>query len=439
MQAEAVHRYPPRKYQWYVVTSLMIGYLFAFLDRTIIGLMVQPIQSDLQISDTQMSLLMGLAFTLLYSIVSVPMGYLADRINRVRLIKFGAVIWCIMTAACGFSTTYVQLFAARVMVGLGEATLLPSANSLISDYFEPERAAKAISIFNLGLAGGAGLALVLGGQLISSITDAGGVGIPWIDDFKPWQIVFILLGISGLIFVVLMQGVKEPPRTGRLSTDKLWTLAKTAGYFRENFKLYGLLCLSLTLLTLLSFAVLGWVPTYFIRVHGWTASEAGFSYGIASIIASIAGMLTSGWWIDRRRARGEVDAAWKVMMTGLLVFIPGYIVATLFDNTWITLALLMCGVFGGSLAAIAAPTVLLTASPNEARGMSIALTYLVVNLVGAAFGPTAVALLNDYVFQDGDAIGLSISIVCLVGYIGAGAAAYFGLPHYRARMQAIAA
>ncbi len=431
---------PSKHYQSYVIITLMIGYLFAFLDRTMIGLMVAPIQADLDISDTKMSLLMGLAFTILYSIAGVPMGFIADRWNRVRIIKFGAVIWCVMTAACGFSASYWQLFAARVFVGLGEATLMPSANSLISDYFKPHQRAKAISIFNLGIAGGAGLSLILGGQLIAMLTASGGVslGIPIIDDLAPWQIIFVFLGLSGLVFVAMMSGVKEPVRTGRVSTDAQWTVKQTMGFFRQNAKLYGALCMAMTMLSVVTFGALAWIPTFFIRTHGWTPADSGLYYGVASLIASIIGMIFSGWWIDRRRSQGEDDAAWRVFLLGLIVFIPFYVIAPLFSSPWVTIFFLGIGVFGASLATIASPTILMTASPNEARGTSVALIYLVINLFGSGLGPTAVAVLNDYVFQDKNAIGWSISIAALAGYIGAIAAAWFGLPYYRDRLKIIA-
>lgn len=425
-------------YRWYVVSTLMIGYLFAFLDRTMIGLMVEPIQSDLQISDTQMSLLMGIAFTLLYSIAGIPIGYLADRFNRVRIIKVGAVIWCVMTAACGLSTSFLQLFFARMLVGLGEASLLPSANSLISDYFEPEKAGKAISVFNLGMASGAGLSLILGGQLISWISESNDFSLPFLNHLAPWQIVFVLLGISGLIFLLLMSFVKEPPRTGRVSEGERWSLDQTAKFFIQNIRLYGSLCFCLSMVTVVSFAVLSWIPTYFIRIHGWSPAEAGYSYGLAALGASFIGMGVSGWWIDHWRSKGRADAAWRVLIIGVVVCLPGYIGGTLFVSTSINLVFLMFGVFGGSLAAIAVPNILMTASPNEARGMSVAMLYLLVNLFGAAIGPTSVALLNDYVFQNKDAIGWSIAIVALVGYVAAAAAALLGAPHYRRRLDVIA-
>jgi MFS family permease len=436
----AVTTAPTRQYQNYVIVTLMIGYLFAFLDRTMIGLMVAPIQADLGLSDTKMSLLMGLAFTVLYSIAGAPMGFLADRWNRVKIIRFGAVVWCLMTAACGFSTSYWQLFAARVFVGLGEATLMPSANSLISDYFKPHQRAKALSIFNLGIAGGAGLSLILGGQLIAMLTASGGItlGLPVIDDLAPWQLIFVFLGLSGLVFVVLMAGVREPLRTGRESAGAPWTIHQTLAFFRKNAALYGALCLTMTMLSLISFGTLAWMPSYFIRLHGWSPADAGLYFGLASLTASVTGMIVSGWWIDRSRARGAKDAAWRMLLLGLTVFVPCYVIGPLFTAPPLTIGVLAIGVFGASLATIASPTILMTATPNEARGTAIALIALVTNLLGSGFGPTAVALLNDYVFQDPKAIGWSISITALIGYLGATAAAWFGLAHYRRRLGAIA-
>jgi MFS family permease len=440
MNSEASGSDHSKQYQWYVIVTLMIGYLFAFLDRSMIGLMVAPIQADLEISDTKVSLLIGLAFTLLYSIAAVPVGYLADRWNRVRIIKFGAVLWCVMTVACGLSASYWQLFAARLFVGLGEATLSPAANSLISDYFKPQQRAKALSIYNLGIAGGAGLSLVLGGQLIAALTASGGVswGIPMIDNLAPWQLVFVFLGLSGLVFVVMMSAVKEPARTGRATTDAQWTVKQTLSYFRQNFQFYAAVCMTMTMLSIVTFATLAWMPTFFIRIYGWSPAEAGFYFGVASLTASIIGMIFAGWWIDRRRRNGEPDAAWKALIFGIGLFVPCYAIGPMLPTPALTIALLTAGVFGASVATIASPTVMMTGTPNEARGTAIALIYLIINLLGSGFGPTIVALLNDYVFRDPNAIGWSLSIASLFGYVGAIIAALIGLKYYQQRLKAMA-
>jgi MFS family permease len=439
MQNEPVGAAYSKQYQKYVIITLMIGYLFAHLDRTMIGLMVAPIQADLDISDTKMSLLMGLAFTILYSVAGVPMGYLADRWNRTRLIKCGAVIWCIMTAACGLSATYVQLFIARAFVGLGEATLMPSANSLISDYFKSHQRAKALSVYNLGIAGGSGLSLILGAWLIASLTASGGIkwGLPIVDKLAPWQIIFVFLGLSGFVFVAMMAAVKEPMRTGRDTNDAQWTAQQTLSYFRQNAKFYASLCFTMTMLSMVPYGALMWMPTFLNRIYGWSPAEAGFSFGVASLVSSVVGMIFGGWWIDRRRAGGEVDAAWRALIFGITVFVPCYVIAPLMPAAWMTIGVLVFGVFGASIATIASPTILMTGTPNEARGTAVALLGLITSIFGSGFGPTIIALLNDYVFQDPKAIGWSISIAAAIGYVGAVTGALLGLRHYGERLKAI--
>ncbi|MBT6960110.1 MAG: MFS transporter, partial [Rhodospirillaceae bacterium] len=138
--------YPPTAYAWYVVVILTLAYVVSFIDRQIMALMVEPIRRDLDISDTQISLLLGLAFAIFYTVLGIPLGRLADTYNRRKIIIVGVVVWCAMTAACGLARNYVQLFAARIGVGVGEAALSPSALSMISDYFPKETRARAVAV-----------------------------------------------------------------------------------------------------------------------------------------------------------------------------------------------------------------------------------------------------------------------------------------------------
>lgn len=425
----------PEYYRWYVVVTLMVGYFFSFLDRTMIGLMVEPIQADLLINDTQMSLLMGLAFVLLYSIAGIPLGFLADRINRVRLISIGAVIWCCMTAVCGLANSYWQLFLARIAIGLGEATLAPAANSLIGDYFKSSEVGKALSIFNLGLAAGAGLSLVLGGQAITYVASLGEISLPLIGSREPWQVVFISFGLGGLIFLLMLFFVREPDRSGRATKDKPFNVEQIVTFFGLHRKLYVCLFFSQAALTVITFAALSWMPSFFIRIHGWTAAEAGMSYGATSLTAAVLGMIASGFLMDKLQKKGKIDSAWWVMTLGVAVFLPALVIAPLFDSAHLTLALVMIGIFGAALSAIAAPTAALLASPNEVRGMAAAIYYLVINLFGAAIGPTAVALLNDYVFFDKAAVGKSIAIVGFLSWVVAVGLLYYGASAFRDRLR----
>ncbi|MGH8284862.1 MAG: MFS transporter, partial [Steroidobacteraceae bacterium] len=155
--------YPPTAYSWYVVAVLTVTYTVSFIDRQIMALMIEPIRRDLGITDTQVSLLIGLAFAVFYTLLGVPIARLADRYSRRAIIAAGVAVWCVMTAACGLARNYAQLFLARVGVGVGEAALSPSALSMMSDYFPKRTRGRAVAVYHTGISLGAGLAMIVGG------------------------------------------------------------------------------------------------------------------------------------------------------------------------------------------------------------------------------------------------------------------------------------
>ncbi|MGH8561818.1 MAG: MFS transporter, partial [Nevskiales bacterium] len=195
-------------YAWYVVAVLMVAYVFSFIDRQILNLLVGPIRRDLGISDTQMSLLMGFSFALFYTICGIPLGRLADSKSRRTIIAVGIFFWSIMTAACGTARHYWQFFLYRMGVGVGEATLSPSAYSLIADYFPREVRATAISVYSMGIYIGSGLAFLLGGLVIKFAGQAE-VVLPVVGATRPWQLIFFMLGIAGILFTFAMYTVRE--------------------------------------------------------------------------------------------------------------------------------------------------------------------------------------------------------------------------------------
>lgn len=159
--------YPPGRTAWWTVAVLFAAYLISFVDRVLIGLLVEPIQADLDLSDTEFALLQGVAFALLYTLLGLPFGWLADRFSRPMLVAAGSAIWCASTVACGFSHSFGQLLAARLGVGAGEAALPPSAISLISDSFPPEKRALAMSVYTAASSMGAGASLIVGGLVVA--------------------------------------------------------------------------------------------------------------------------------------------------------------------------------------------------------------------------------------------------------------------------------
>ncbi|HET7333870.1 MAG TPA: MFS transporter, partial [Rhizomicrobium sp.] len=201
-----------------MLVVLLIAYTLSFLDRTLLSLLIAPVKQDLGLSDTGISLLLGFAFALLYTVVGVPLGYLADRTNRRRLIITGIVFWSTMTALCGLAKNFWSLFAARIGVGIGEATLTPAAYSILSDSFPRKRLGRVMAIYSVGLPLGSGLALGLGGVLIDWITSLGPVALPFLGVLAPWRLSFIFVGVSGLAVVLLMLSVREPKRRKNITT-----------------------------------------------------------------------------------------------------------------------------------------------------------------------------------------------------------------------------
>lgn len=204
--------YPSSLSAWTTVTILMIAYVLSFIDRQILNLLVEPIRRDLVISDTQMSLLMGLSFALFYTICGIPLGRLADTRSRRGLIAIGVMFWSAATAACGMAKLYWQFLICRIGVGVGEAALSPAAYSLIADSFPPERRATAISVYSMGVYLGSGIAFLLGGLVIQFASAQGNVVLPVLGEVRPWQLIFLILGVAGVLFTLLMLAVREPAR-----------------------------------------------------------------------------------------------------------------------------------------------------------------------------------------------------------------------------------
>lgn len=176
------------RYSWYVVVLCMVAYIFSFVDRQILSLMIEPIKADLQISDTQFSLLSGLAFSLFYAFMGLPIAYLADRSSRVRIIAIGVAFWSFATAACGLSKNFLQMFLARMSVGVGEAALTPATYSMLADLFPKEKLGRALGLYSMGAFLGGGLAFLVGGYVIEALRDVPAIDLLWLGQEPCWQL-----------------------------------------------------------------------------------------------------------------------------------------------------------------------------------------------------------------------------------------------------------
>jgi MFS family permease len=271
--------YPPPRYAWYVVAVLTLANTSAFIDRQILGLLVAPIRRDLGITDAQMGVLYGLAFAVFYTLLGVPLGRMADRGSRRAIIGVGIAVWSVMTVLCGMARTYDQLLLARFGVAIGEAGLAAPALSLIADYFVPDRRATALSVYSVGVYFGAGLANLVGGALLSRFDGSAGLAWPLLGEIRPWQQVFVLVGLPGLVIALLVATVREPARreTGQPGESGAFAVREVVRYVRANRRTFVCHGLGYALFALVNFATAAWLPTHLIRTYGWTAARAGIT------------------------------------------------------------------------------------------------------------------------------------------------------------------
>ncbi len=428
-------QYPNETYGWYVVCILTLAYVFSFLDRQILALLIEPIREDMDISDTQISLLLGLAFSIFYTLLGVPIGRLADRKSRRGIIVVGITIWCIMTAACGLAKTFTQLFLARVGVGVGEASLNPSALSLISDYFPREKRARPIGFYNMGVSVGAGVAMVIGGQIIAWVFDAPTIEIPVFGELKPWQAVFVMVGLPGLLIALLMATVKEPARQDQLLDEsgrvEVLPLKTVLRFLLDRKSTYLSLFLGMSVVTIVGYGFLFWIPTMFIRTWGWSIAEVSMAYGAIVLVFGPIGVNFGGWLAQKLYTDGRRAGHMRVTILGAFILVPSATIAPLMPTPELTLLMLVFVTIGGAMPSATAAAALMMIVPNQMRGQATAMYYFVTNVLGLTLGSTAIALVTDYVFKDDLALRYSIAWVSgTTGVVAIGLLLY-NLAHYR--------
>lgn len=396
---------------WYLVFVLMVLYIISFVDRQILALLVKPIRQAMEISDGQMGLLMGFGFALFYTLFGIPLGWAADRYSRLGLIAVGLVMWSIMTAGCGLANQFASLLFFRFGVGIGEAALSPAAYSMIADSFPPRRLATAISVYSMGIYLGSGLAMVFGG-LIVGYAEAGNVpALPLVGTVAPWQFVFFAVGLPGLPLALLLLTVKEPPRHKSSTGASVGQTLQYIGTHRGAFFLHSI---GFGMLALVGYAAMGWVPTFFERVHGWARPETAQWYGIAILTAGSAGIVCGGRLGDALRNAGRPDGAMLTCVISAASALPLALVFPLVANGVLCMFLVGVMTFATSLASGVAPTVIQQMMPPAMRGQASAIYLFIVNLIAMGIGPTSVGLLNSKVFGDAN-IGHSLVVVGVTG------------------------
>lgn len=428
-----------RVYPWFVVAILFVGYCFSALDARVLTLMVGPIQKDLDITDFEMSLLQGFSFSILYSIAAFPIGRYVDRTrNRALLIVWGILFWSVMTAACGFSTTFLALFLARVGVGVGEATLSPAAYSLISDYFDRHSRALAISFYAIGYPIGGGLALLVGGWLLTHFTETGGATLPVLGQFSAWQMVFLCVAAPGVIIAGMMLLIREPPRREVATELAARSSFKEAiGYLSERWVLFGSIIGSLGIIALLAIGTALWYPTFLIRTYGMTPGEVGLSYGMIMLVCGTIGTLFGGWLSGRLMKAGRADANMRIVLVATLLKGVPLVLAPLMPDAFSSLAMMAIGTLIGQASQGVILAAIQDVTPNQLRGQVTAIALLVVNVLGFGLGASVIAAITDFVFQDPGALRYSIAITGAITLPIIAVMTVVAMPHYRRAVEAL--
>lgn len=408
----AVAAAPGGAYRWYVVFVLFLAYSFSAIDARVLTLLVVPIKQDLGLSDFEISLLQGFAFAILYSLAAIPIGRFVDTsTRRTRLVVGGVLFWSLMTMLCGTARSFGSLFAARVGVGVGEATLSPSAYSLISDYFDRSKRALAISFYAIGYPIGSGLALIVGAALLQYFSGLGTVNLGPLGEHQPWQMVFIAVGLPGIVIALLVATIREPKRQEMAANHAAkMPLGDVFAYLRERWQLYGMLIGSTALIALLAIGTAVWYPTFLIRTYGMSTAQVGFYFGTLMLVCGTIGTIFGGWFAGRLMQKGQADANMRIVLFATVIKGLPLVIGPLMPTPG--LALLLMGI--GTLVGQASQGVILAAiqdvTPNQMRGQVTALTLLGVNLIGMGLGGSVIAAITQFGFGDENALRYSIAI-----------------------------
>jgi len=419
------------RYALYVVGVLTLANVSGFLDRQVLSLLIPSIERDLGISDTQMSYLIGLSFSVFYTVLGLPIAWWADRANRRNIMAGGVALWSLMTMLSGVAASYSRLLLTRVGVGVGEATLSAPSVSIIADYFPPARVSIAMSVWSLGTFLGSGLAYFIGGWVVGLVTAAGAVTLPVFGLLRPWQLVFVLVGAPGILVALLLLTVRDP-RVAVAAPDRVEARRPAlVPHVRANLRTFVTLGLGFALSAAVNFGIAAWLATFLVRSYGWTPARAGVVQGSLTMTVGVLGTLAGGRVADWLVRRGHTDAPLRVGVIGAVGMLlaasvyPLMPVATLAVG-WLVIVNFFAAFPWGPASAAAASIV-----PPAIRTQGAALYFFVLSLLSGTLGPTAVAFCTDTVFRDPAALRYSLVLVNVLGMTLTIALLVAGMPAYR--------
>ncbi|MDZ4376329.1 MAG: MFS transporter [Phenylobacterium sp.] len=403
---------PSEAYGFYVVGVLMLAYMFSFIDRVLLSLVIDPIRADLGLSETQISLLIGFAFAAFYTLLGLPFGRWVDTRGRRNLIALGIALWSLATVACGLADSFWRLFAARMTVGVGEATLSPAAYSIIPDFFTPQRLGLAMGIYYCGVTLGGGLAMFVGGIVVQWATSAMPI-LPVVGQVAAWKVPFFIVGLPGLaVALLVLFTVREPPR--RVERDGSASVAppirEVVAYVWEHRGAYGPVFAGFSAVVIAGYAFNVWGPAYFMRVHGYNPAQVGVIFGLALGVFGTLGVLSGGVISDWISRTGKLDAPIRVSMWGAIIQAPLFIAAYLSPSPIVAAVLFIVAMYFGSVYGGLQAAAVQALTPNRMRGQVAALYLTVANMIGLGLAPTWTAWMTENLFGGPKGVGQSLAL-----------------------------
>jgi MFS family permease len=353
-----------------------------------------------------------------YGFAGVPFGLIADRTSRRNLIFWGVIVWSAGTIGCGYSNTFAELFAARIVVGLGESVLSPAAISLISDYFPPSRRGFAVACFLSGIAIGIGSSILIGGGVLD-LVEAGVFSGTSLGALAPWRLVLLLIGVPGLVWAFLIFTIREPARRAAEPTDK--SLGESLSHSRRVGNLVIPIYLVVAMASLVDNAVGAWSPTLLIRTFSRDPAAIGLQLGLGLTLGFGGGVLLGGWLSDKMGLKGGWPYKLGVCLAASALIMP---IAAAIDSAHFRVVMAAVPLYfavSGIVTACGFSSIL-DAVPNHRRGFAMAVSFFLNVALGAGIGPSSVALASAHVFGEAAGLGPAVASVVASGYaIAAGA------------------
>ncbi len=403
--------YPSRAIAWFAVIVLCLAQTISTIDRGMLALVIDPVRADLGISDVQIAVLQGFAFSIFYVTVGLPLGVVADIVNRRRLLIGGIVVWSAATIGGGLARDFNEMFISRLFIGVGEAVLAPCAVTMITDLFPEAGRGRPMSVYVFGSMVAFGIGSLAAGTILQAAPDGAFAAIPFLSELVPWRIAFLLIGATGFVVAGLLVLLREPVRRGlRVGPDSEGGLKASLRFLLAHRRVFIPLYGAMALFAMGSAAATSWGAVLLTRHFGLAVGAAGKGLGVGQVVWAVLGALSASVIVDRvARSSGSVG---KLRLAAILalVAIPATIAGAAPNAYWAIL-LLAEVTFASALYGTTMLSVIAEITPLRARGLCVALYAFVMTLIGFSLGPIAVATLTEHVLHDAAAVGWSMAIV----------------------------